>query len=148
MAWDLIHPIAVWYTSKVSSAKQCHSTHARIHKHAHMQKHTYIYIYMYTRIYTSTDELLKREAATVHSSSRYAKWIIDSRSRADRDRRSLQNFTDDRKSRTDHRRSTGAGRESIEQIKSNPKIIANSFFPRTVSGDYRSLPTIISREHK
>ncbi|KAL6254402.1 hypothetical protein P5V15_014450 [Pogonomyrmex californicus] len=65
----------------------------------------------------------------------------------DRDCRSLQDLTDDRKSRTDHRRSTGAGRQSTEQIKSNQTENHCKFvFTEDGFSDYRSLPTIISRE--
>lgn len=72
-------------------------------------------------------------------------WIIDdSRSRTDRDRRSLQDFTDDPKSRTEGDppvESTSTERSVANQIK--PEIIANSFLVNGFS-DYRSLPTIIS----
>lgn len=81
-----------------------------------------------------------------------AYWIVDdSRSRADRDRRSLRNLTDDRKfahpTTGDPPARRGAGRvHRANQIK--PKNHCEFVFPRTVSGDYRSLPTIISRERR
>lgn len=83
---------SVWYTSE-----QCHrlnsvitrtETRTRTHR-----KHT-----EGTHEYASTDELLRCEAATVYSSSRYGNWIVD-------DSRSI--------------RIVNRGEESTEQIKSN-----------------------------
>lgn len=98
---------------------KCHwlnSVIARMHAYTN----THICRNTYTRIYTSTDELLKREAATVYLSSRYAKWIVDdSRSRADRDRRSLQNLTDDRATKSAiHRRGKSPSSKSNQTRKS------------------------------